>query len=190
MRYDDGDEHLNVEATSLGFNTYPDEHYRHWPLPTTDAEARQYGLLRPLNNREVLGAFLTIRANCLRIAAERVPPECWQGIPPALEPQLRGLTTEEQVVAELWEYHAGQVNRATLEAAAALAAQRRVPMPPSSRMQGQPPSQAAQVPPVRSFASPGPQPGAVPGSYSSVAGGFPAAGPPIQIEIIPAKTNP
>jgi hypothetical protein len=351
VRYDDGDEHLNVEATSLGFNTYPDEHYRHWPLPTTDAEARQYGLLRPLNNREVLGAFLTIRANCLtsmkqfgaaaeawaqaarllphtpalegivarararasheavasrwdalwdqvaglaipygldaarfrqrqyqvqfcmnqstnlaeieslvgdlanelqahrrqamlnsdapaqaalllepsqtpeppgpgalasqspavlrfRIAAERVPCDYWQGIPAELEPQLRGLTSEEHVVAEMWAFHAGQVNRATREAAAVLAAQRPPPTPPPSSVQGQlpgpqvpgsplrsaagfqPTTQAAPLPPARSSASPGRQPGAVPGNYPSVAGGLPAAGPPIQIEIIHAKTNP
>jgi hypothetical protein len=34
------------------------------------------------------------------------------------------------------------------------------------------------------------QPVAVPDNCASAAGGFPAAGPPIQIEILPAKTNP
>lgn len=65
VRYEDGDEHLNVEATSLGYNSYPDEHYRNWPYPTDDAEALHYGLLRPKSKAEMLGAFLIIRAQTL-----------------------------------------------------------------------------------------------------------------------------
>ncbi len=65
VRYEDGDEHLNVEATSIGFNSYRDEYYRRWPFPVSDGEARTYGLLRPLSKKEILGTFLAIRANCL-----------------------------------------------------------------------------------------------------------------------------
>lgn len=68
VRYEDGDKHLNVEATSLGYNSYPDEHYRKWPYPTDDAEAREYGLLRPKTKAEMLGAFLIIRAQTLTSA--------------------------------------------------------------------------------------------------------------------------
>ncbi len=65
VRYEDGSEHLNVEATSIGYNNYPDEFYRKWPFPTSEEEVRSYGLLRPLSKQEILGTFLTIRANCL-----------------------------------------------------------------------------------------------------------------------------
>lgn len=65
VRYEEEDRHLNVEATSQGMNTYPDEHYRNWPHPVSEDEARTYGFLRPMSKREMLGAFLTIRAGCL-----------------------------------------------------------------------------------------------------------------------------
>jgi hypothetical protein len=65
VRYQEGTEHLNVEATSIGFNTYPDEHYRQWPLPMTSEEAKTFGWLRPMSKPEVLGAFLAIRAASL-----------------------------------------------------------------------------------------------------------------------------
>lgn len=65
IRYEDGPEHLNVEATSLGFTTHPDEFYRHWPQAISDDEVRAYGLLRPMTKAEILGAFLTIRAGTL-----------------------------------------------------------------------------------------------------------------------------
>ena len=65
VRYEDGGEHLNIEATSVGFSTYPDEHYRHWPFPLSDEDARIYGLLRPMSKQQTLGSFLTIRANTL-----------------------------------------------------------------------------------------------------------------------------
>ena len=68
VRYEDGDEHLNVEATSLGYNSYPDDYYRKWPYPTSDADAREYGLLRPKTKAEMLGAFLIIRAQTLTSA--------------------------------------------------------------------------------------------------------------------------
>lgn len=68
VRYEDGDEHLNVEATSRGYNSYPDERYRRWPYPISDAEAREYGLLRPKTKAEMLGAFLIIRAQTLTSA--------------------------------------------------------------------------------------------------------------------------
>lgn len=65
VRYEDGDQHLNVEAAMTGFSTYSDDHYREWPRPISDEEAKAYGLLRPKTKREILGVFLTIRAGCL-----------------------------------------------------------------------------------------------------------------------------
>ena len=68
VRYEDDDEHLNIEATSVGYNSYPDDHYRKWPYPMSDAEVREYGLLRPKTKAEMLGAFLSIRAQTLTSA--------------------------------------------------------------------------------------------------------------------------
>ena len=68
VRYEDGDEHLNVEATSIGYNRYSDDYYRNWPYPTSDAEAREFGLLRPKTKAEMFGAFLIIRAQTLTSA--------------------------------------------------------------------------------------------------------------------------
>jgi hypothetical protein len=68
VRYEDGDEHLNVEATSIGYNSFPDDYYRKWPYPMNDAEAREYGLLRPKTKAEMFGAFLIIRAQTLTSA--------------------------------------------------------------------------------------------------------------------------
>jgi regulator of sirC expression with transglutaminase-like and TPR domain len=65
VRYDDGPDHLNVDATTLGFKTETDEFYRHWPQAISDEEAKTYGLLRPMTKSEVLGSFLTIRAATL-----------------------------------------------------------------------------------------------------------------------------
>ncbi len=65
VRYEEGGKHLNVEATSAGYVTHPDSYYRQWPFPITDADEIIYGLLRPMSNQQVLGAFLTIRANTL-----------------------------------------------------------------------------------------------------------------------------
>ena len=280
VRYQEGTEHLNVEATSLGFNTYPDEHYRHWPHPMSDQEARKFGWLRPMSKPEILGAFLAIRAASLtstkrfdeaaetwaavarylpvtpdlkhiierarqrahveraadrwdqlwedvtqlqlpfgprfghfrdrrlqvqlfmnqstnlveierevaelkqeldadrrqamlmfdsigsvtpswlptgplpagseppqmatllsavpqpirvRIPAERVPHEYWQGIPPELQQRLNGLTKEEEIVTEMWRFNVEAVNRRNQEAMAALVPKQPEPLPSNLR---------------------------------------------------------
>ncbi len=277
VRYQEGADHLNVEATSIGFNTYPDEHYRRWPRPITDEEARTFGWLRSMSKPEMLGAFLAIRAACLtsmkrfddaaeswasaaiylpvtpdlksiverarqrakveraadrwdelweeiahlqlpfgsgfaqfrdrqmqlqlfmnqstnlveieravadlkqgieadrrqamlmsdsngsmlsppvppteavaggseplqmaallaavpqpvrvRIPAERVPHEYWQAIPPELQRQLNGLTREQEIVTEIWRFHAEQLNRSSQAAMAAMAPKSAQPLP-------------------------------------------------------------
>jgi hypothetical protein len=280
VRYEEGTEHLNVEATSIGFNTYPDEHYRQWPIPMTSEEAKTFGWLRPMRRPEVLGAFLAIRAASLtsmkrfdeaaetwaavgrylpvspdlkniiarsrerarieraadrwddlwnevahlqlpfgpsfghfrdrrlqvqllmnqstnlveiqrevaalkqeleadrrqamlmsdsigtmpppilateplaagsessemvallaavpqpvrvRIPAERVPHEYWQGIPQELQRQLNGLSKEEEIVTEMWSFNVEGINRRNQEAVAALTPKQPEPLPPHVR---------------------------------------------------------
>ena len=62
LRYEEGTNHLNVDAAGEGFITHSDDEYRKWPHSITDEEIKTYGYLKPMNQREILGAFLTIRA--------------------------------------------------------------------------------------------------------------------------------
>ena len=58
--------HFNVEATMTeGFLTPTDSDYTNGPLTCTAEEVDNYGWLRPLSNRELLGDFLSNRAVCL-----------------------------------------------------------------------------------------------------------------------------
>jgi len=61
-----GGEHFNVECTSLGFVTHPDEYYHHRPKPLSAADLRSGQFLRNLCPREELAVFLKERGCCLR----------------------------------------------------------------------------------------------------------------------------
>jgi hypothetical protein len=65
LRYEEGTNHLNVDAAGEGFITHSDQEYRRWPHPLTDEEIKTYGYLKPMSQREILGAFLIIRAGSL-----------------------------------------------------------------------------------------------------------------------------
>ncbi len=65
LRYEEGTNHLNVDAAGDGFISHSDEEYRQWPHPLTDEEIKTYGYLKPMCQREILGAFLIIRAGSL-----------------------------------------------------------------------------------------------------------------------------
>ena len=67
VRYEDwNNKHLNVEATmTQGFFTPTDDEYKYGQFPCTDKEINEYGWLRPLTNKELLGHFLDTRAICL-----------------------------------------------------------------------------------------------------------------------------
>ena len=65
LRYEEGTNHLNVDAAGEGFITHPDEEYRKWPHALTDEEIKTYGYLKPMSQRQILGAFLIIRAGSL-----------------------------------------------------------------------------------------------------------------------------
>jgi hypothetical protein len=67
VRYEDwNNKHLNVEATmTQGFFTPTDDEYKYGQFPSTDEEIKEYGWLRPLTNKELLGHFLDTRAICL-----------------------------------------------------------------------------------------------------------------------------
>ena len=62
LRYEQGTNHLNVDAAGEGFITHSDEEYKKWPHSLTDEEIKTYGYLQPMSKQQILGAFLTIRA--------------------------------------------------------------------------------------------------------------------------------
>jgi hypothetical protein len=62
LRYEEGTNHLNVDAAGEGFITRPDDEYRKWPYSITDEEIKTYGYLKPMSKQQILAAFLAIRA--------------------------------------------------------------------------------------------------------------------------------
>ena len=89
VRYDEGDRHFNVEATSPGYSIYPDEHYKNWPVHISDEEIREHHFLQPLDGKEMLADFLSTRAVCLRAAGQLQKAEETMAIACKLAPQVK-----------------------------------------------------------------------------------------------------
>ena len=73
-------EQFNVEGAGEGIASYPDEFYRTWPEPWTDADIAGGWYLKSLTPKEELAAFLVTRACCLEDngrLAEAVLAWCW-----------------------------------------------------------------------------------------------------------------
>ena len=59
-------ERKNFDATADGkIQSWPDEYYRSWPSPITDAELKRGEYLRSLTPTEELASFLALRGHCL-----------------------------------------------------------------------------------------------------------------------------
>jgi hypothetical protein len=93
-RWDDGQERFNIEGAGNGGVSYlPDEHYRSWPKPISDAEMKTGEFLKSLTPREELATFLLSRGACLH-ANERMPEaraclaEAHRLMPNAMTPML------------------------------------------------------------------------------------------------------
>lgn len=65
-RWDDGKERFNIETACPGVDSQPDEYYKTWPHPSTDAEIEAEHYLENLTPKEELGVFSAIRASCLQ----------------------------------------------------------------------------------------------------------------------------
>jgi len=68
LRWQDGTERFNLEATGRGMNRYDDEHFKRWPFPVSEEEIRADGYLKSLTAAEELAVFLSLRGNCLKEA--------------------------------------------------------------------------------------------------------------------------
>lgn len=67
VRWDDPNgERFNIEATSLGLNSYPDEYYLTWPKKLTPEQVAKGDLMRSLPPRAELAEMLAMRGNVLR----------------------------------------------------------------------------------------------------------------------------
>ena len=67
-RWDDSNagETFNIETTGNGGTGFPpDQHYRSWPHPVTDAEVKAGVYLKPLGPADELACFLAARGHCL-----------------------------------------------------------------------------------------------------------------------------
>jgi hypothetical protein len=65
VRWEDREERFNIEAAGDGgVSFFPDEHYRTWPRPISDAEAASGEFLRSLTPAEELAVFLLNRGIC------------------------------------------------------------------------------------------------------------------------------
>ena len=64
VRWEEGGERFNVEATTLGFSPRDDDHFRRWPKPIRDEDIRRGLFLRNLEPHEERAAFLRERGQC------------------------------------------------------------------------------------------------------------------------------
>ncbi|MFO1511508.1 MAG: transglutaminase family protein [Verrucomicrobiota bacterium] len=66
LRWEDGKERFNLEATGRGMNRYDDDHFKKWPFTVSEEEIRAEGYLKSLTAAEELAVFLSLRGNCLK----------------------------------------------------------------------------------------------------------------------------
>jgi len=58
----DGRERFNIEATSKGLNSFPDNYYEQWPYPMSETDLKSGHYVRSLTAPEELALFLQTRA--------------------------------------------------------------------------------------------------------------------------------
>lgn len=64
-RWDDGKERFNIEGAGEGVSFYPDEHYRTWPKPLSEADLASGVFLTSMTPQQELANFLHDRGTCL-----------------------------------------------------------------------------------------------------------------------------
>jgi hypothetical protein len=73
LRWDDAEgssgfppERVNIEGSTHGMDSHPDEYYHDWPMHIQHEELQTGQYLHSLRPREVLAFFLALRGNCLQ----------------------------------------------------------------------------------------------------------------------------
>jgi len=64
-RWDGQGQRFNIECTTHGLVSEPDDHYRSWPQPMSDEQIARNGALQSLTPRQELAHFLISRGHCL-----------------------------------------------------------------------------------------------------------------------------
>ena len=64
VRWEEGGERFNIEATTLGFSPRDDDHFLRWPKPIRHEDVRLGLFLRNLEPHEERAAFLRERGQC------------------------------------------------------------------------------------------------------------------------------
>lgn len=66
VRWDDPETNtkFNIEATSQGLSSHPDEYYKSWPNPMSEKLVEKGWLLKSLEPHEELAAFYEMRGHC------------------------------------------------------------------------------------------------------------------------------
>jgi hypothetical protein len=64
VRWEDGSTRMNIDATTRGMISEPDDFYKGWPNKVEDAEIEPHGLFKSMTAREELAAFLAMRGAC------------------------------------------------------------------------------------------------------------------------------
>jgi hypothetical protein len=65
VRWEDSRTRVNVDATTQGFVTSPDDYYKSWPFKTTGQEIKEEHYLESMTPTRELATFLDDRACCL-----------------------------------------------------------------------------------------------------------------------------
>jgi len=104
----------------------------------------------PVDQRKFLAMLQDVSpSRRVFIPQNEVPPEYWNGIPPELQARLNGLGNENEIVAEMWAYHAEEISRRNREARTASLSK-----PPPLRPEQLPASVRATLPPEYSYSIP------------------------------------
>lgn len=64
-RWESKTERFNIECAGRGVDFHPDEYYKRWPVPCSEAEARSECYFKSLTPTEEISLFLQLRGFCL-----------------------------------------------------------------------------------------------------------------------------
>ncbi len=110
LRWDNGPaERFNIECTSSGFFTPPDDYYGAWPFPITPEQRENSFNFKSLTSREELATFLVQRAYCLAASLrfqEAVECAAWSY---ELVPYHHAHARTLGRLMGLWDSHLGRV---------------------------------------------------------------------------------
>ncbi|MFH1022224.1 MAG: hypothetical protein V1809_02420 [Planctomycetota bacterium] len=65
VRWDDGREKFNIEGAGNGFSSYPDDHYKVWPMKSTETEVKTNRYLISMSPIEEFASSIATRGHCL-----------------------------------------------------------------------------------------------------------------------------